>query len=43
MSKGMTKRSYHKRDSDSLNKTALLIGGIAAVVILLLIVGSRLL
>lgn len=43
MKKGMAKRAYHKHDSEALNRTALLIGGIAAVVILLLIIGSQLL
>lgn len=43
MGKGMTKRAYHKHDSDSLNRTALLVGGIAAVVILLLIIVSQIL
>jgi hypothetical protein len=41
--KHMTKRAYHKHDSDSLNRIALLVGGVAAVVILLLIIGSQLL
>ncbi|WP_156478715.1 hypothetical protein [Anaerosporomusa subterranea] len=43
MAKHLTKRAYHKHDSDSLNRTALLVGGVSAVVILLLIIGSRLL
>jgi hypothetical protein len=43
MAKHLTKRAYHKHDSDSLNRTALLIGGVSAVVILLLIIGSQLL
>ena len=41
MGKGMAKRAHNKHDTDSLNRTALLIGGIAAAVILLLIIGSQ--
>jgi hypothetical protein len=39
--KHMAKRAYHKHDSDSLNRTALLIGGVTAAIILLLIIGSQ--
>lgn len=42
MGKGMAKRAYHKHDSDSLNRTALMIGGVAAGIILILIIGSML-
>ena len=40
MPKGLHKRQYHKKDMNSVNRTALLIGGITAGVILLLMVGS---
>lgn len=40
-SKRMTKRAYHKQDTDSLNRVALLVGGTVAVIILVLIIGSQ--
>lgn len=40
-SKRLTKRAHHKRDTDSLNRVALLIGGTVAVIILVLIIGSQ--
>lgn len=40
--KHMAKRAYHKHDTDSLNRTALLVGGVSAVIVLLLIIGSQL-
>jgi hypothetical protein len=38
--KGVGKRGYHKQDVDKLNRTALMAGGVAAAVILLLMVVS---
>jgi len=40
VAKGQGKRAHHKQDVDKLNRTALMIGGIVAVVILLVIIGS---
>jgi hypothetical protein len=40
VAKGASKRGYHKQDMDKLNRTALLIGGTVAAVILLLMVFS---
>lgn len=40
MAKGTGKRTYHKQDMAKLNKTALTIGGAAAVIILLLMIFS---
>lgn len=34
MVKGMGKRGYHRNDMDKLNKTALAIGGVTAVITL---------
>ncbi len=42
MAKAVKKRAYHKQDMDKLNRTALIIGGIAAIIILLLMIGSSL-
>lgn len=42
VAKVMKKRAYHKQDMDKLNRIALLIGGIAAAIILLLMIGSSL-
>ncbi|MEN6565917.1 MAG: DUF2970 domain-containing protein [Veillonellales bacterium] len=40
MSKGIGKRAYHKQDMDKLNRTALIIGGVAAAVILIIMIIS---
>lgn len=40
MAKGAGKRAYHKQDMDKLNRTALLIGGAAAGIILILMIVS---
>jgi hypothetical protein len=43
MAKGIGKREYHKRDMDKLNRTALIIGSVAAAVMLCIVVVSLLL
>ncbi|MGI6093741.1 MAG: DUF2970 domain-containing protein [Veillonellaceae bacterium] len=40
MAKGNSKRAYHKKDMAKVNRTALIIGGAAAGLILILIVIS---
>jgi len=40
MAKNSKSRAYHRRDTQALNRTALVIGGVAAVVILLAMVIS---
>lgn len=40
MAKAVSKRGYHKKDMDKLNRTALIAGGAVAAVILLLMVFS---
>lgn len=40
MAKGNGKRAYHKQDMAKLNRTALIVGGAAAGLILILIVIS---
>lgn len=40
MGKAMAKRAHNRQESDSLNRTALLIGGVAAAVILVTIIVS---
>lgn len=40
MAKGMGKRAYHKQDMNKLNKTALTIGAVLAVVSLVAIIIS---
>lgn len=40
MAKGMGKRAYHKRDMNNLNRKALTIGGILAVLSLVTIIFS---
>ena len=37
MSKGTSKRGYHKQDMRKANRTALFIGGVVAAVLLLII------
>lgn len=40
MVKAKSKRAYHKQDMDNLNRTALIIGGVtAAVIIIVMIIG----
>lgn len=43
MTKGQGKRAHHKRDVDKLNRTALLVGGVIAVAVLLVVIASVLL
>lgn len=38
MIKAKSKRAYHKQDMDNLNRTALMIGGIAAAVIIIIMI-----
>ncbi|HEY3424385.1 MAG TPA: hypothetical protein VGL27_06275 [Negativicutes bacterium] len=40
MVKRTSKRAYHKQDMNKLNRYALIIGGVTAVIILLLIIVS---
>ncbi len=40
MPKGPSKRGYHKQDSVRLNRTALIIGGVTAAVLLIVMVVS---
>lgn len=40
MTKGQGKRAHHKQDVDKLNRTALIIGGVVAVAVLLVVIGS---
>ncbi|MCE5285458.1 MAG: DUF2970 domain-containing protein [Pelosinus sp.] len=40
MARSMGKRAYHREDMRKLNRTALIIGGVVAAVILLLMIGS---
>jgi len=40
MVKGSGKRSYHRKDMNKLNRTALAIGGVSALIILVLMVVS---
>lgn len=40
MAKSMGKRAHHREDMRKLNRTALIIGGCVAAVILLIMIGS---
>jgi hypothetical protein len=40
MAKGVSKRGYHKKDMDKLNRTALIIGGAVAAAIILMMAFS---
>lgn len=40
MAKGISKRGHHKQDMDKLNRTALVLGGAVACIILLMMVIS---
>ena len=42
MAKNRGKRSHHRQESDSVNRTALLIGGAVAAGILAVVIGSAL-
>ena len=40
MAKNKSKRAYHKQDTDKVNKTALMIGGIVASIIVIILIAS---
>jgi len=40
MAKGPSKRGYHKQDMNKVNRTALIIGGAIAAILLLLMIVS---
>ncbi len=40
MPKGPSKRGYHKQDSARLNRTALIIGGVTAAILMIVMVVS---